>query len=543
MRFLLAQINPTIGDLVGNTQKILHAIDHARKNKVQIVVFPELALSGYPPEDFLLLPHFLEAILKQLEVIREATQGLAVIVGLPRKNPHELEKGLYNSAAIIFDKKILGFQDKILLPTYDVFDEKRYFEPGGKPKLWDLFGKKIGLTICEDMWQHSGFIQSTQYRRNPIEELAEARPEVMINISASPYSLNKFEKRLEVGSKVSKTLKIPFLLCNQIGGNDSLIFDGYSFYATPDGLIQCAKGFDEDLLIVDLNENQEPITLNRDPIEDLYQALVLGVKDYFHKLGFTKACLGLSGGIDSALVACIAADALGPTNVLALGMPSRFSAPESVRDAAQLAKNLGIMFKEISIEEPFKTYLTLLNPQFRHKKCQETEENIQARIRGMLLMAFSNNDGYIVLSTGNKSEMAMGYSTLYGDMCGGLGVLLDVTKKQIYELSNWINRNKEIIPAYTIERAPSAELRKDQKDSDTLPPYDVIDNVILAYLEEHLAPNLIAEKFNYSLELVEDIVKKIHRNEYKRHQAPPGLRVTEKSFSVGRRFPIVQKWI
>lgn len=542
MRVLLAQINPTIGDLKGNTELILKGIEKGRQQKANLVVFPELALSGYPPEDFLLLPHFLEAVLHQLNIIIEASEKMTIIVGLPRKNPNLKEKSLLNSAAIIKNKKLLGFHDKILLPTYDVFDERRYFEPGEKPTIWTLDGKKIGITICEDIWQESGLVRSTIYFRNPIEELAKDHLDYIINISASPYSLNKFEKRYIVCQKVAERLKCPVLWCNQVGGNDSLIFDGYSFVLTSEGIVQIAKGFQEDDLFIDLEQVKPVIEVNREPIEDLYQALTLGIKDYFQKQGFKRACIGLSGGIDSALVACLATEALGPENVLALGMPSQFSAPESMRDAAQLAKNLGIAYKEISIEETFRNYQKILDHQFNNPVCSVTEENLQARIRGMILMAFSNNDGYIVLSTGNKSEMAMGYSTLYGDMCGGLGVLLDVTKQQIYTLANWINRKKEIIPKYTIQRAPSAELCPNQKDSDTLPPYDIIDNVTTAYLEDHLSSQQIAEKFQYPLELVDYLLKKIHQNEYKRRQAPPGLRVSEKAFSVGRRFPIVQKW-
>lgn len=542
MRILLAQINPTIGDLKGNTERIIRAIQRGRQQGADIILLPELCLSGYPPEDFLLLPHFMKAVAHHLEQIIQETKDLVAIVGLPRYNPNRREKVLYDSAAIIDNQKLVGFQDKVLLPTYDVFDERRYFEPGEPVKIWDIRGKKVGITICEDIWQHSGYLQSTYYRRDPVLELQGQHPDFLLNLSASPYSVNKFQTRLDVCLQAAKTLQCPVLWCNQVGGNDSLIFDGYSLSVTPQGNIQSAKGFVEDDLLVDLDRLERTTPLSHHALEDLYQALVLGVHDYFRKLGFRKACLGLSGGIDSALVACIAADALGPENVLAISMPSRYSSPESSRDAVLLAQRLGVHYKEISIESVFEGYLTLLNPSFEGLQPDMTEENLQARIRGMLLMAFSNKFGYIVLSTGNKSELAMGYSTLYGDMCGGLGVINDLTKKQVYALARWVNRQREIIPWHTIQRPPSAELRYNQKDTDTLPEYDVVDQVLQAYVEEHRSPEEIAESYHYPLILVQDLVKRIHQNEYKRRQAPPGLRVSEKAFSVGRRFPIVQRW-
>ncbi|WP_068469165.1 NAD+ synthase [Candidatus Protochlamydia phocaeensis] len=544
MRILLAQINPIIGDLAGNTARILQSIERGKTGGADIVLLPELALSGYPPEDFLLLPSFMEAVWQHLNQIVQATQGICAIVGLPRGNPDCLEKALYNSAAIIQDGQILGFVNKTLLPTYDVFDERRYFEPGGPTRVWSIKGESVAVTICEDLWQHSGRIQSTHYKRDPVLELKDHHPSVLLNLSASPYSVSKFNTRLQVCLAAAKTLKCPIVLCNQVGGNDSLIFDGYSLVVNESGLIQCAKGFKEDDLWIDLaKQGSLSSGGERHVMEDLYQALVLGVHDYFHKLGFKRACLGLSGGIDSALVACIAAEALGPENVLAINMPSRFSSPESARDSAQLAKRLGMDYKEISIEAPFESYLTLLAPYFAERPPDITEENLQARIRGMLLMAFSNKFGYIVLSTGNKSELAMGYATLYGDMCGGLGVINDLTKQQVYALSEWINRHGEIIPWNTIRRPPSAELRPNQKDSDSLPDYQILDRVLQAYVEEHHSAEWIAAHYNYPLPLVQDLIKRIHQNEYKRRQAPPGLRVSEKAFSIGRRFPIVQRWV
>lgn len=543
MRILVAQINPTIGDLVGNGEKIIKAIQHGKRQGADLVVLPELALSGYPPEDFILLPHFIEAIDQRLKEIVQATDEIAVIIGLPRYNPNKLEKTLYNSAALIKNQTIVDFADKILLPTYDVFDERRYFEPGEHAKMWTLNGQKIAITICEDLWQHSGFLQSTSYRRDPILELKEKKPSCLINISASPYSVDKFHTRLQVCLGAARSLECPVILCNQVGGNDSLIFDGCSLHVDPNGLLQCAKGFEEDEILIDLSQERKPLHIKRDKIEDLYRALVLGVHDYFQKLGFQKACLGLSGGIDSAVVAYITAEALGPKNVLAISMPSRYTSTESMRDAALLAQHLGIEYREISIESPFESYLSVLAPAFKGKAPDLTEENLQARIRGMLLMAFSNKFGYLVLSTGNKSELALGYSTLYGDMCGGLAVIGDLTKQQVYALARWINRKEEIIPSYIIQRPPSAELRPNQKDSDSLPDYAIIDHVLQSYVEEHRSPKWIAEHFQYPLSVVEDLIKRIHYNEYKRRQAPPALRVSEKAFSVGRRFPIVQRWV
>lgn len=544
MRILLAQINPTVGDIPGNTEKILDAIAKAKKQKAQIVLFPELCFSGYPPEDFLLLPHFIQDINGALDKVIAASKEIAVIVGLPRQNTGDVEKPICNSAAIIENQTLIGFQDKILLPTYDVFTERRFFEPGSSTKLWRICNHNIGITICEDIWQHSDLIKYTSYNRDPVKELAGLHPDVVLNLSASPFSVYKAQNRIKVCTHAATTLQCPLLLCNQVGGNDSLIFDGYSIHVDSKGnVINMAKGFAEDFLLVDLNTPKAPITPSFQPIEDLYHALVLGLKDYFSKSNFSKACLGLSGGIDSALVACIAVDALGKDNVVGLIMPSRFSSESSVTDALQLANTLGIKTHQISIEKPFQTYLDLLGPYFKDLPMDTTEENLQARTRGTLLMAFSNKFHCIVLSTGNKSEMAMGYATLYGDMCGGLSVINDVTKQQVYALASWINRHQEIIPTNTIKKPPSAELRANQKDTDSLPDYSIVDNVLQAYIEDHLSPDEISLKFSYPHDMVLDLIKRIHQNEYKRRQAPPGLRVSEKAFSVGRRFPIVQRYV
>jgi len=541
MRIVLAQLNPIIGDIKGNLAKIIKAIDEARAIKAEIILFSELVLCGYPAEDLLHIPDFITENEIALEAIVQATKGITVVVGTIRRNRNEHGKRLYNSAAVIFDQKLMGYQDKILLPTYDVFDERRYFEPGKLSKIWQINNKRVGITICEDVWGHTE--HESNYLSNPVIELKKQNPDFVFNLSASPYSINQLKNRMTICENAAKTMSAPLFYCNQIGANDSLIFDGYSMVFNEKGdLLDIAKGFEEDFLVVDLSLKPKPKKIEENSFSDLYQALVLGCRDYFHKLKFKKAVLGISGGIDSALVACIAVDALGPDNVLCIAMPSRFSSPESLTDAKKLCQNLGCKFKEISIETPFVAYLNLLEPHFQNKPFDVTEENMQARIRGMILMAFSNKYGSIVLATGNKSELALGYCTLYGDMCGGLAVIGDVTKSQVYALSNWINREKEIIPKNSLTKAPSAELRPNQKDQDTLPDYEIVDNVLNIYLEEHLSPDQIAKKFNYPLNIVKDLIKKIHQNEYKRYQAPPALRVSGRAFTVGRRFPIVQSW-
>lgn len=544
MRILAAQINPTVGDLQGNTAKILFAIFAGRQQKADLVLFPELAITGYPPEDFLLLPHFIEEAGACLKEIIKASDGIACVVGVPRKNLSGKGKPLYNSAAIIENGTLLGFQDKMLLPVYDVFDEGRYFEPAVKMSSWKIAGYRIGVTICEDLWGHSTFVKETHYQRDPVLELNEEKCDYLINLSASPYSLGKSFTRFKVCAKAAVALGVPLILCNQVGGNDSLIFDGHSLAISEDGqILASAKEFQEDLLLVDF-EHAKPISLKEiDPEEELYQALVLGVRDYFRKSGFTRACLGLSGGIDSAVVACIAAEALGASNVLAVSMPSRYSSEGSLHDAKALAHALKTGYHEIPIEGPFKSYLELLAPEFQGKPVDITEENLQARIRGAILMALSNKNGYVVLSTGNKSELAVGYATLYGDMCGGLGVISDLTKRQVYALAEWINRDKVVIPVNTIQKPPSAELRPGQLDSDSLPDYAIVDAVVESYVEEHASKEQIAEKYGYPLSVVEALIQKIHRSEYKRRQSAPGLRVSPKAFSVGRYFPIVQGFV
>ncbi len=543
MRVMAAQINPTIGDLEGNTQKILDALARAQNGGVDIVVFPELSLTGYPPEDLLLDPDFIEAAEGRLKEIAMETKGLFAVVGTPHWNRSGKEKPLFNSAAIFRDGSLIGFHHKQLLPTYDVFDEKRFFEPGESPTVFEHLGRRIAVSICEDFWQHSETVGYTSYAVDPVKQLQEMEVDLVLNLSASPYYYERRQQRTAVFALAAKALQAPLVLCNQVGGNDQLVFDGRSFFLNEKGeLIHLAKGFEEDDLIVDLNINACPCTLPENGFSEMYRALVLGVRDYFHKQGFQKALLGLSGGIDSALVACIAKEALGASNLLSIALPSRFSAKESAIDAKVLAQNLGIELKEIAIEPLFQPTLNLLEPHFAGRPWDATEENMQSRIRGQILMALSNKFGALLLNTGNKSEMAMGYMTLYGDMCGGLAVINDVTKTNVYHLAEYINRDHEVIPSAILKRVPSAELKENQTDQDTLPPYEVLDPIIEDAIEKRLSPLAIAEKHALSLAFVEDLVLKMHKAEYKRRQAPIGIRVTQKAFSKGRNVPIVQKW-
>lgn len=540
MRLAIAQLNPTIGDLKGNAERIIASIEQAQKKDCRFILFSELALCGYPPEDLLCEPGFIEDMERFLMKIVDHSKGIAAVVGLVRREKNRL----YNSAAVIDQGRLMGFYDKHLLPTYDVFDESRYFEPGTGNSLWNIADKRIGITICEDIWQHSSLLPKKDYCRDPVRMLKSEPPlNLLFNLSASPYSLKKLKTRLEVVMKTAASLGCPVVLCNQIGGNDSLLFDGHSCVVNSEGqLIHLSKGFSEEMAIVDLDCRGDPLMPSK--TKNLYDALVMGVRDYFHKTGHRRACLGLSGGIDSALVACIAADALGAENVLAIGMPSRFSSKESLTDSEELIKNLGIAFRQISIETPFSAFLHLLQEPLQIGDLGMTAENLQARIRGMLLMAHSNELGCLLLNTGNKSELAMGYCTLYGDMCGALSVLGDVTKTNIYALAHHINQKKEVIPWNIIEKAPSAELRPNQKDADSLPDYAVLDAILEAYIEEGLHPEEISAKLGHPTEFILAIVAKIYLNEYKRRQAPPILRVTEKALtpSAGRKVPIAQRW-
>lgn len=538
MRIFLAQLNPIVGDLENNRQKILQGIEEAKNKKADLVVFPEMALLGYPPEDLLLDPEFLDEIEASLNKLKEACKDLVVIVGTVRKNLSS-GKPLYNSAAVLSEQKIWGFHDKILLPTYDVFDERRYFEPGKKPFYFSHLGKKLGVLICEDLWYEGEGSSTSLYDKDPVKDVEKEAVDYLIGISASPYYEGKKSFRVELFSSIAKRVKCPLVFSNQVGANDSLIFDGSSSVLSAKG--ECIKELPPFVECSDIVDVEKDLQKETYPEPSVLSALVMGVKDYFQKQGFKKAVIGVSGGIDSALVLYIAQKALGEKNVQGIFMPSRFTSQESRKDAFSLAKNLKIDLKEISIEEPFVSYLSLLEPIRDPASFGVVEENLQARIRGMILMAYSNRFGHIVLSTGNKSEMALGYSTLYGDLCGGIGVIGDVKKTAVYRLAKKINREEgELIPKNILEKAASAELKENQKDQDTLPPYEIIDLVLEEYLEKHLSPKTIALENDLDPKLVQDLIRKIHLAEYKRRQAPLCLRVSKKAFSKGRTYPIVQ---
>ncbi len=549
MKIGIFQINPLVGDITGNVKKITQALQRAKIQKVKIAIFPELAIPGYPPEDLLFFKKFIQKTQQGIKEISRHTENLLAVVGTIRE-----EKGkIYNSAVLLADKKLLGFQDKSLLPDYDVFNESRYFTEGEKSKIFQYRDKKIGVLLCEDAWAHGvqeieNFAQS-HYHRDPVMDLKKEKPDLVLVLSASPYYFKKKAVRIEINKKIVKKLKCPLIYCNQVGGNDTQVFDGSSFYLDEKGALKAiCQSFKEDDLIIEDSQTKKSRIKNlksseKEHVADLYEALVLGVKDYFTKQHLNKALIGISGGIDSAITACIAKDALGAENVLMLSMPSRFSSAEGIEDAELLAHNLNIKVQDLPIDGLFQTFLDYLSPFFYGLAPSTAEENLQARIRGMLLMAISNKWGYIVLSTGNKSEIAMGYVTLYGDMCGGLAVLSDVSKTMIYKLAKHINSRKKIIPQDIIQKPPSAELKKDQKDQDDLPNYKLVDLVLKEYVEEHKSTDEIIKQHKLNKKLIQKMIKKIHWAEYKRRQAAPGIIVTKKAFGKGRNFPIVQGWV
>ena len=545
MKILAAQINPIVGDLAGNTHQVLSVLERASTSGVDLVVFSELTLCGYPPEDLLLRKEFLQGMDVHLQRVIHASKGLVVVIGAVRQNIKGKGLPLFNSAAIIEDGSLLGFQDKCLLPNYNVFNERRYFEPGGSITPWEVCGKKVGVLVCEDIWFHAGFKYSADYERDPVLELEAHGIDLLLNLSASPYFFQKPEVRLAICSKAAQSLKCPVVMCCQVGANTELIFDGYSFAVDKKGdLKRLAPGFKEADLVVDLKALNGSFSYTWNEQEDLLNALILGLKDYFSKNGFSKACLGLSGGIDSALVAYIAMHALGKDNVLAVMLPSKFSSNESFEDASFLIKNLQIKDLNIAIKEPYESFLSLLSPVFSSQTFDVTEENIQARIRSLILMALSNKEGHILLATSNKSELAIGYSTLYGDASGALAVIGDLLKSKVFSLCHYINEKEgaEIIPRSILTKPPSAELRPNQKDTDSLPEYSVLDLILEEYIEHYLSIDEIAHKHGLSRELVFNLVEKIYSAEYKRRQGPPVLRVSKKAFGCGRRYPIVQGW-
>jgi len=544
VKIALAQINPTVGDFTGNLEKIIAVSKRAAAQGARLTVFSELAICGYPPADFLEKPSFLSRCKTAVDELAAATSELstAVLVGVALGAPPEAGKPAVNAAILLDRGQVLLEQHKRLLPFYDVFDEQRYFSPSRPQQVVELDGVRLGITVCEDAWNDRNFWPRRLYAIDPMEELMRLNPALHINLSSSPFWHSKREIRRQMLAAIARRDGVPVLLCNQVGGNDSLIFDGSSLALNAQGeLIAQAASFEEDLVLVD-PFNAPPIPVPaEDDTEAAYKALVLGTRDYVRKCGFGKVLVGLSGGIDSALVAAIATEALGAENVIAVGMPSPYSSEGSVNDSRQLAANLGIRFEIIGISSLFEQYNQALRPLFAGMKADITEENIQPRIRGCLLMALSNKFSALVLTTGNKSEMAVGYCTLYGDMVGALAVIGDLIKTRVYAVCRWLNREREVIPQRILDKPPSAELRPDQKDTDSLPPYDVLDPILEAYVERYETPESIAKTYGFSEELVQQVVRLVERSEYKRQQAAPVLKVTSKSFGMGRRFPIAVK--
>ena len=543
MILALGQINTTIGDFSGNIRKMIEFANTARERGADLIMFPELSVCGYPPRDLVERPEFLARSQDALTEIASATKGIAVIAGFPSPAHADTGKSVMNSAALLRDGAVTFVQSKRLLPTYDVFDESRNFAPAKKQDVFDFRENKVALTICEDAWNDKNFWDRQLYGVDPVAELLGAGGQILLNISASPFQIGKREFRYEMLAAIATHYGVPVAMVNQVGGNDSLVFDGSSFVVGPDGLVLAqAKSFEEDLVLFD-TATMKGDTHGRvvGAEGSAYEALVLGTRDYVRKCGFSKAIVGLSGGIDSALTAAIAAEALGKENVIGIGMPSQFSSQGSVDDARELATNLGIRFEVIPIGEIFEQYKRSLGGVFAGLPEDVTEENIQARIRGNLLMALSNKFGALVLSTGNKSELGVGYCTLYGDMAGGLAVISDVPKTMVYRISSYINSQKLVIPKSTMTKAPSAELRPGQFDSDSLPPYEVLDRILEDYIEDQKSAAEIAETRKFDIALVQRVIKMIERAEYKRQQAAPGIKITEKAFGVGRRFPIAAR--
>jgi NAD+ synthase (glutamine-hydrolysing) len=579
MRIALAQINPTVGDIPGNTRLILGFIERARTAGAALVVFPELSVIGYPPKDLLLKPQFIADNLRAVETIAAQVSGIDAIVGYADRNASPVGRPLHNAVAVLRDGRVVSRHFKTLLPTYDVFDESRYFEPGPQSATENLIkidGVMVGQSICEDLWNDEKLIARRLYHQNPIADLNAAGAEILVNASASPFVVNKHAFRIELFAEQVRRFGKPLVYVNQVGGNDELVFDGNSVVLDATGnVIAQAKAFEEDLLVLELEPTRDtglrPVrgtsgagSVHLSPssdapqgpearvtgarlgsdIESIYHALLLGLKDYVRKCGFRTVVLGLSGGIDSALTAALAVDAIGEDKVVGVAMPSRFSSDHSVNDARQLAENLGIAFHVVPIKTVHDAYESTLNEPFAGLAADVTEENLQARIRGGILMAFSNKFNHLLLTTGNKSELAVGYCTLYGDMCGGLNLIGDVPKTTVYALAEYFNlrSGREVIPASTIHKAPSAELRPNQVDQDSLPPYPILDAILHRYIEEEKsAADIISEGFDRDVVL--RIIKLIDQSEYKRRQAAPTLKVTSRAFGVGRRMPIAQRYV
>lgn len=544
MKITVAQLNFRIGDFEGNLAKMLEAVSQAKKEKSDIICFSELATCGYPPRDFLEFHDFIERSNHCVEELTKVTEDIAIVVGAPSINPVVEGKDLHNSAFFLYDKKIQGVHNKTLLPTYDIFDEYRYFEPGDTFDLIEFKGKKIALTVCEDIWNIGN--ENPLYDICPMDEMIKDNPDFMINVSASPFSFDHAIDRLDILKENVSKYNIPIFYINHVGAQTEIIFDGGSVVMSPNGKVheelpyfrEIVKTYEMD----DIFDGSQEIIQPKEKIQLIHDALIVGLKNYFGKLGFTKAIVGLSGGIDSAVTFALAAKALGSENVRGVLMPSQFSSDHSVNDAVALAKNLGARYDIVPIQEPYHAFYNLLEPLFDGKPFNVTEENIQARSRGLILMALSNKHGNILLNTTNKSEMAVGYGTLYGDLAGGLSVIADVYKTDVFRLARYINKDGEVIPENTITKPPSAELRPNQKDSDSLPDYDILDEILFEYIENRKGPREIIE-MGHDEQLVKRILRLVNINEFKRYQTAPVLRVSNKAFGMGRRMPIVAKYL
>jgi NAD+ synthase (glutamine-hydrolysing) len=546
MKIAVAQLNPTVGDIEGNLAILKNALYEAVDKHADLVVFPELFLTGYPPKDLLERTSFISSVESAHDMLCKLSAEhpyTGILLGSPTQDRNNTGMRTYNSALLFMNGDVAGVQHKSLLPTYDVFDETRYFDQAPGVDVIPFKGEKLGINICEDAWNDEKLWPGNRmYQFDPVAKLASQGATLLINISASPFSIGKEEIRFQLIAGHARRHNIPFLYVNQVGGNDELIFDGRSLYVNNEGrAVQVFPSFTESLQFIDTNEKGTGVYNMQEKIETVYEALVLGTRDYLRKCGFRKAVVGLSGGVDSAVTMCIATRALGKENVLGVAMPSPFSSKGSVEDSKKLADSLGIPFKQVPISDVYESYLRTLQEHFEGKEADTTEENIQARIRGNILMAFSNKFNYLVLSTGNKSELAVGYCTLYGDMSGGLALISDVPKTMVYDLARYINRDHEVIPTSIIEKPPSAELKPDQKDQDTLPPYDTLDAILVSLIEEGRSTEEVVAR-GYDRKTVCWVADTVRKNEYKRNQSAPGLRVTSKAFGVGRRFPIASRY-
>lgn len=543
MKIALCQIDPIIGHLEYNKKKILEGYKKAIEARVDLAIFPELSLVGYPPLDLVEKKEFRDAVKNAAEEIASVTNAVGLIFGSITDDDDRVGTDIHNSAIFCFDGKIQFIQHKTLIPNYDVFDEMRYFDSAESVSVFNFKGEKLGISICEDIWNDADYWYRRRYHKDPVKELVNQNATLLINISASPYSYGKRAARKEMLSVLTKREKIPLAYVCCVGAQTDLIFDGASMcFDTKGELVKIGKSYEEDFILFDTKEKYQSIEkCEKSFEEEVFNSLVFGLKEYTTKLDFKKVLVGLSGGIDSALVTCIAVEALGAENVNVILMPSKYSSEGSIKDSEKLIKNLGISAQNISIQPVVDEILKQLNPNFNFSIKPIAEENLQARVRGSYLMAYSNNFGNLLLATGNKSEMAVGYSTLYGDMCGGLAVIADVYKTDVYKIANYINRKLEIIPKEIITKAPSAELKPNQKDQDTLPPYEILDKILRMYLEENKEYNEIKEIIGDEF-IVNKVLKMVDMNEFKRYQAAPALRVSSKAFGFGRRYPIVQGW-